>query len=471
MKQSAEMTLRQRTIQGGAMLVGRQVAGIVLSLVGVLLVTRIIGPHQYGVYAASASIIMFLSNLGTWGLDVYLLRKADEPTIQEYNQAFTLLALIALTFSGSIIVFRNEIGHLLRMAEVGHVIAVLALGIPASLLAVPAIVKLDRRLAFKRVAFNELVSQLAFYFVAVPLALKGAGAWAPTLGYLMQQISLMATSYWGNRFRPGWNWEIKLIHQLLGYGSSYSSSVWVWQCRDLVNPLIVGRFAGAEAVAYVAVAIRLAALLSFAKSVTWRVAIAALAKLGGDRERLCRTITEGMRLQIIAVGVPLAAFALVASIALPVVFGPRWNPTLTVFPFIGLSYLSNSAFTLHTSVLYLLHKNWYVTWFHVVHLILFAGSAALLIPFVGFIGYGWAEVVALGSYFLLHRLLSREVPRPSYSVAAVWYVVATLILCLSWFANPIRYLGFSLFLLPLLLRTEREDLAGYFSLFLSPRET
>jgi O-antigen/teichoic acid export membrane protein len=461
------MSLRRNVIQGGAFLVGRQAAGIVLSLVGVLLVTRIIGPHQYGIYAMAVGIVLFLTNLGTWGLDVYLLRAPEEPTDEEFNQAFTLLAVVAVLFAGGLLGFSTEIARLVRTPAVGPVIAVLALGIPFDQLATPAIVKLDRALNFRRVAWMELVSQLSFYAVAVPLALKKGGAWAPVAGYLTQQISLLILSYWGTGFRPRWHWEMRLIRRMLSYGTSYSSSIWVWQLRDLVNPLIVGRFAGAEGVAFVAVSIRIAALLAFAKSVTWRVAMAALAKLDGNRDRLRKSISEGMSLQTFAVGLPLAGFALVAPFALPLVFGPRWNPALSVLPFIALSYLSNAMFNLHSSVLYLLQKNWEVTWFHCVHILLFAGSAFLLVPRVGFAGYGWAEVVALASYVVIHVFVTREVGSPSYGGAAIWYFTAATIFALCVLGPPIAYLGFLVLMVPTLLPRERASLLGYAQILLS----
>jgi O-antigen/teichoic acid export membrane protein len=461
------MSLRRNVIQGGAFLVGRQAVGIAVSLMGVLLVTRIIGPHQYGIYATAVGIVLFLSNLGTWGLDVYLLRKSEEPTTEEFNQVFTLLALIAVVFTGGIVLFRGEIARLVRTPAVGPVIAVLALGIPFDQLATPAIVKLDRALNFRRVAWMELVSQLAFYIPAVPLALKRGDAWAPVAGYLTQQASLLVLSYWGTGFRPGWRWETSLIRKMLSYGTGYSSSIWIWQLRDLVNPLIVGRFAGVDSVAFVAVGIRIAGLLAFAKSVTWRVAIAALAKLDGNRDRLRRAITEGMRLQTFAVGLPLASFALVAPIALPLVFGPRWNPTLSVFPFIALSYLSNAVFNLHSSVLYLLQKNWKVTWFHCVHILLFAASAALLVPRLGFVGYGWAEVVALASYVVIHVFVTQEVGRPSYGTAAIWYFTAAAVFALCVIGPPVAYLGFFVLLAPALLPGERESMLGYAQILMS----
>jgi O-antigen/teichoic acid export membrane protein len=461
------MSLRRSVIQGGAFLVGRQAAGIVLSLVGVLLVTRIIGPHQYGIFATGVGIVMFISNLATWGLDVYLLRKPEEPTPVEFNQAFTLLALIAVIFTGAIFVFRDEIARLVRAPLVGPVIAVLALGIPFDQLATPAIVKLDRALNFRRVAWMELISQVGFYVLAVPLALKGAGAWAPVAGYLTQQVTLMTLSYWGTGFRPGWHWELALIRKMLNYGTSYSSSIWVWQLRDLVNPLVVGRFAGVDGVAFVAVGIRIAALLALAKNVTWRVSIAALAKLEGNRDRLRNAITEGMKLQTFAVGLPLAGFAIVAPFVFPLVFGNRWNPTLLVFPLIALGYLSNAVFSLHSSVLYLLQKNWDVTCFHCVHIVLFALSAALLVHRLGFVGYGWAEVVALSSYAIIHVFIKREVGSPSYAMAAVWYFTAAAVFGLCLLGRPVVYLAVPVLLFPVLLPKERESMLGYAHILLS----
>jgi hypothetical protein len=52
------------------------------------------------------------------------------------------------------------IAGLIRIPEAGAVLGVLSIGIPFSLLAIPAIVKLDRELNFKAVAVNELVSQV-----------------------------------------------------------------------------------------------------------------------------------------------------------------------------------------------------------------------------------------------------------------------------------------------------------------------
>jgi PST family polysaccharide transporter len=261
--------------------------------------------------------------------------------------------------------------------------------------------------------------------------------------------------------RLRFHWNFKLAREMLGYGLSYSGAIWIWQTRALVNPLIVGRFAGAQGVGFVALAIRLVEVLSFIKQATWRVAMAALAKLDGNRERLRRSITEGMCLQALMVGLPLTIFAGVAPFILPHIFGARWDPAFRLFPFLALSYLMNSIFNLHTSVLALLQRNLHIVYFHTVHVILFAGSAVLLVSRFGYIGYGWAEVIAFGSYYVLHHYLRLSVGSPNYGRTLLWFLVCGIGIIASSTPDKLRIAVLLLLPLPLLFPKERASLEGY----------
>jgi O-antigen/teichoic acid export membrane protein len=461
-------SLRQRALQGGAFLAIRQGTGILLSLVGVFVVTRVIGPDQYGLYAAGFGLVSFLSGIGTWGLDVYLLRKSVEPEPKEYNQAFTLLLVAGVLLGLCLWVGHQCIAdNLLKLPKLGNLLGAMALGLPLNLLTLPAVVRLDRDLNFKRVALNELAAQLSYYILAVPIALHGGGAWAPVSGYLAQQLVSTALMYSASRWRPALHWEPKLIKDMLSYGFSYSSSLWIWQLRTLVNPILVGRLAGAEAVAFVALSIRFAEMLAFVKDATWRIAMATFAKLGEEPERLSRSIEEGMYLQVLAVGMPLVGFALAAPLMVGTIFGQHWLPVLAIYPFVAISYLTNALFNLHSSVLYLLRKNFKVAWFHVLHIGLFAGSALVLIPRIGYIGYGWAEICALASYPLIHLFIAGVVGSPNYRAPLLWYFALLSILVFSTFGGIERYLSPLALLLPLLFSDQRKMLVYYFSILVN----
>jgi PST family polysaccharide transporter len=195
--------------------------------------------------------------------------------------------------------------------------------------------------------------------------------------------------------------------------------------------------------------------------------VVALAKLGDNKTRLRKSIQEGMRLQVLAVGLPMVSFALVAPVVITLVFGKNWNPVLQIFPLIAVSYLTRTVFNLHSSVLYLKEKNLQVAWFNLVHVALFAGSAFLLMPHLGMIGYGWAEIFALASCFILHLYTIREVGSLNYTEALIWYTILVAVLILSAINNEARYLSCLLLLVPLVSTKERNSLIGYFQIFKS----
>ena len=92
------MSLRSQVMRGGVYLALRQGLGMVISLGGVLLLTRTIGPDQYGIYTAVYSLFWYLQTISQLGISVYLVRReGQEEQKFIYDQGFTLLLLMALS--------------------------------------------------------------------------------------------------------------------------------------------------------------------------------------------------------------------------------------------------------------------------------------------------------------------------------------------------------------------------------------
>lgn len=431
------MNLKQQVMSGGFYLALRQGVGMAISLGGVLLLTRLIGPEQYGLYAGTFGISWYIQTLFQMGVDVYLVRHEGEESAMIQHQAFTLLLLLSIlgvAFSWLIMPWLEQ---WMNMPGFAGVARAMFTSLPIVFLMKVPMALLERRLDYQRIAFIELANQVIYYMIALGLAFQGYGVWAAVIAWWIQQIQGMLLFFWVSGYRPQWCWEPVLIRKMLRYGTGYSASTWVWCLRGLVNPMLVGRFAGAEAVGYVALAIRLAEVLGFVKTATWRIALSALAKFQGDRGRLLRAVNEGMGLQILALGPLVVSFAWVAPWLMPRLFGPQWVAVVAVFPFIAFGNLTNALFNMHSSTLYVLQRNWEVTLFHLGHVILFGGAAALLLPRVGFIGYGWAELVAIGSYLIIHHFLVKGVGQPSYALPVIWwggFVAALFVYQIGWWA-------------------------------------
>jgi O-antigen/teichoic acid export membrane protein len=419
-------SLRGKIFEGGALLMGRQLVSMALSVVGLLVITRIIGPAAYGPYVAALGICQYAQNLGQAGIGVYLVRADGEVTKRTYDVATTLLLLssggLMLLLEGSL----PLIAKWVPMAGLTPLLAVILVTVVLQTLTVAASARLERALDFRRVAMIETVGQLLYYGAALPLVLLGFGVWSLVTGWCLQQLFLCVAFHVAARYRPRLAWDRAIVRAMLDYTFGYAASDWLWQLRGLINPLIVGHFLPAEAVGQVGLAIRMLELLSFTKTIAYRLSVAVLAKVQHEPAKLVAAATDGMRLQTLALGPVLLGFSWFGGVILSLVFGKRWEPVMLVYPYLALSYLTNAQFNLHSSILYVLKRNWAVSWFHIVHIALFAGAAWIAVDRWGIVGYGYAEMVALLSYPVIHRSVRDAVGSPHYGISALWWAAVAI---------------------------------------------
>ncbi|GAA6743876.1 oligosaccharide flippase family protein [Thermus antranikianii] len=425
------MELRGQVLRGGAFLIFRQGLGILLSFVGIALLLRAIGPREYGLYAAVLGLYTYLLNLGQLGIGVYLVRRKGKTHVQDFQQAISLLLVLGVGTALLAVASLPLLGRWLAIEGLATVALSVFAGLPLGLLTVPFSAYLERELKYREVALVEVGGQVIYYLVALPLAYRDFGVWAPVLGWWSQLLF----TFWGlRRAAPipfHWFWDWAKVKDMVSYGLSFSSSMWVWQLRGLVTPLIVGRYLGPEAVGYVNLAVRLVESLGFVKAATWRISIAAFAKVQNDKGRLARAIVEASELQVLAVGLPLLGFALVGPWLMPKLFGTVWIPAISLFPFVAVGYLVNAVFNMHSSVLYVLQRNWDVTVFHLVHVGIFALVAWLGVSKLGLWGYGWAELAALLSYAVVYARTVRNIGPFDQRIAMLWAFLVGL--ALFWY--------------------------------------
>jgi O-antigen/teichoic acid export membrane protein len=441
-------------LRGGLFLAVRQAIGFVLGVASTILVTRTIGPAAYGLFAAAYGIFCFLSQLSQWGITVYLIRTEEEVVEDLFHQAFSLLLALGIGMASLALLAIPLIERVVKLQGFAAVAFVFFLGLPFYLLTQVPLARLERNMDYQRLALIELAGQVVFFVVAVFLAFKGFGVWAPVTGFWASQLVAGILLYRISGYIPKLIWNRQVVREMIAYGLGFSSSIWIWQLRTLVNPVLVSRCLGAEAVGYVAVAITLVNKMCFVKNATWRLSIAALSRVQGNRSRLAQAVQEGMQLQVMALGPILVAFLCVAPWLLPIIYGDRWLPVLVILPYVALGSLTNALFNLHSSVLYVLRRNWEVTQFHLLHVALFAGSAAVLVPRFGLLGYGLAEIAALPSYGLINKYLTKEVGGIRYAKAATWFLPFAAAL----YVHQIGWWAALLLVVPLLWRDNWADI-------------
>jgi O-antigen/teichoic acid export membrane protein len=422
------------TARGAIYLAGRYGLGVIVGVANMLVMTWWIGPHAYGLFVTAIGLVAFLAMVARGGIDTYLVR-CELADARIYGIATTLVLGasfgLMLAAAAATPLFIRWYGS---REFVPPYLALLG-AIPVSALTGVPMAKLERSLEFRRIAGIELAGQSLGLVVAASLAWLRAGVWAPVIGQIVWQLFTLvaAGACAAIPFRP--RFDAQHARRMLSYGIGLTASLRTWQFRTLVNPLIVGRLVGAEGVAYVALAIRVAESLGSFRLAAGRMAIAALARLQGRHEEFRRTLDQALYLQVVTLGPLLCGFALLGPFLVRHVIGARWMPSMQIYPFAAAGVLMNSVYNLQASALFVVGKQWLVMRSYFAHVVLLAGVTFMLLPRLGLIAYGWAELVACGAYFLIHSGLAQTVPI-SYQRLRPWVAGFVAVL----FLVPMGYL-------------------------------
>jgi O-antigen/teichoic acid export membrane protein len=401
--------LSMLTTRGGIYLGLRYGLGVVVSLGNMLVLTRWIGPHAYGLFVTALGLTSFLAALARGGIDTYIVRMEGKPDKRVYDVATTLILGHSILLVAGSVAALPLLVRWYGSREFVPAYLVTLLTIPLAGLAGPPTAKLERELNFRAVAGIELGGQVLALIVSMAMAWGGFGVWAPVTGLLVWQFWAAGGALAAAGLAPALRFDRAQARAMLAFGAGYSASLRVWQLRTLVNPLLVGRFAGPEAVAFVALAIRIAEGLGFVRIAAGRLAIAALARLRHDPPKFQSALENALHLQVLTLGPLLCVFALAAPALVPRLIGTCWLPSLQVYPFVAAAVLVNSLYNLQASALFVAGRQWVVMRAYVWHVALLVGTTVILLPRLGILGYGWAELAACAGYGVLHAGLARVI--------------------------------------------------------------
>lgn len=416
--------LKQKVLKGSISLTLRQLLASALSLVSVFVIARTLGPALYGVVSASLGIFYFFRWTIRFGLGTYIVRQPDLKD-EEVEQILYLYGLGGLLICVGLWLLAPAFSWWIGRSEITLLLRLLLPALWIDLIGSVSMSLLQRQLRFDLVSLVESVSMIVNYLLSVPIVLMYSSVLGPILGVVLQYVVATGLSIffmpvkWRNRL----SW--KVLEAPVRYGISYYSSNCFFNLRELTVPLFVSRLAGIEAVGYTNITIRMAHQLLLLRKVIRRMSIGVMAKVVDNAAATRSALTQGMVYQALLMGAVCALFGSCATWLIPAVFGEKWLLSAQLFPLIGIATLVGAIFDLHSATLYAVAKNRDVSILNVAYIGSLWLACVVLIPPLGFWGYGVAELVALPSYFLVHRSVTKLFGSPDYSLAA-WLVATSL---------------------------------------------
>lgn len=406
----------------------RRIASLILGLLGLTLLTRVVGPGAQGLFAAASGLVGYLTALGLMGIDVYLIREKRDAPLELFHLAFWWLLLSGLGLAlagGGVILLAGH--YWVRTEGFIPVALTLCATVPFTLVSYVPLALLERELDYQFTTRVEVASQLSYYVVGIPMAWLGYGVWSLVAGFVVSQLILPLGFFGATRYRPRWYWNRSALRDMLSYSFMQALGGWIYKITSLAPSMILLPLAGKEAVGYLSVANRFIQTISFAKGPAGRLSIPAFARVQDELPRLTRAVNEAMQLQTLALGVPIAVFTLVAPLILPLLLGARWDINILIMAFsITVSRILLSAlFAIQGSALYVMKQNWLMLKANIAYGIAFVAVAypatAFLPQEYKLFGYLMADLIAhFPTYWYKHWGMRQHIGRPSYGITMLW---------------------------------------------------
>ncbi|WP_349899817.1 lipopolysaccharide biosynthesis protein [Parafrigoribacterium soli] len=332
-------SLGTRAARGAATTLAAQGAKTVVQLASVVVLARLLSPHDYGLIAMVVAIIGIGEIFRDFGLSSAAIQ-APELTRQQRDNLFWInagigVALAAIVFAGAgLLVAAYQQPELLPIAHA------LSLTFVFNGLATQYRAGLIRELRFMAIARADVTAPAVALLVAIGCAIAGWGYWALVWQQLTQVFVLLVMVAGAARWLPGRPRRAANMRGLLRFGWNLVASQLIGYVSNNVDSVLIGlRFGAAPLGLYNRAFQLLMTPLNQVRSPLTTVALPVLSKLTDDRRRYEEYVAAGQ----LALGYTLVAgLGLVASAAEPTTrlfLGEQWlavAPVLRLFAIAGI---------------------------------------------------------------------------------------------------------------------------------------
>lgn len=320
------VTLGTAAARGGSLTLLGQAIKICLQLVGLIILTRLLAPEDFGLTAMVIAFIGVGEILRDFGLSSAAMQAQSLSAAQKSN-----LFWLNTGFGAAVMILAIAASPLIALFfdEPRLVWITLALSVTFLLNGIGTQfgVELSRNLRFAPLVSVELLAQLFGLVAAFVLALAGAGYWALVAQQIAYALVLCCGRLLVARWRPGFPSRDASVRSFINYGKNMVAAQGLSYAASNTDNLVIGRQFGTVWLGYYnrAYQVLMVPVNQLLNPLT-NVVLPVLSKLLGDPARFARAVV-GLN-AMVGLGAT-AVFSVICAAGVPavrVLFGAGWAP-------------------------------------------------------------------------------------------------------------------------------------------------
>lgn len=307
-----------------------------------LILARLLPPQAFGVIALASAYVDFLQLFRNQGTTAALIQR-ERLRPEHLDSAFWGSLVLGLIMGALAFATAGWYAAVAREPDLQPVVRWLSFAFILSGLSSVQDAILRREMRFQALAMRSVVGRTLAGVVAIVAALRGLGIWSLVLLILVYQGANVFLLWRASSWRPRWRFSWSHYRELLAFGIGMLGLSLIRFARGRADNFLIGLGLGAAPLGYYSIAHQvvggLEALVSGSIApVLW----STLTRLQRDQVRLARAIRQAAEMLSLATWPVFVGLAAVAPLAVPVVLGERWLPSVPVLAAVALSAVPGS---------------------------------------------------------------------------------------------------------------------------------
>jgi O-antigen/teichoic acid export membrane protein len=296
----------------------------VIAAIQLMVVARLLVPADFGVMAASATIVLAFMTISELGLESALIAKAKVDQ-EDLAVAWTVAIARGSVMAACLWASAEMIGQAMQMPQLASLLRVHAWLLVLQGLQSPAMASVLKNLNLRRRVSMDLLRRVIEATAIITLALWLRNVWALLLGQMVGMCVGSLLSFWVAPFRPRLSLYRPACDYFLRYGKHLNVTTLCIFGVMSGGELVIGRILGQEALGFYQIALAIPLLLGVRATVLiHQISMPTYALLQQDQPGVARVFELQMGL-VGLIFIPLAAgVAVLAPVIVPLAFGPQW---------------------------------------------------------------------------------------------------------------------------------------------------
>lgn len=317
---------------------GTQILAQLISWGATLAVIRILDPHDYGLFAMTQVVLVFLNFLNGHGFVGALIQSKEVDPIR-IRQAFGMLLLLNLTLAAlQLFVAAPLAADYYREPEIASIMRWQALIYLATPFLILPEAMMTRELEFRKPAIINLLTALVGCTVSIAMALMGYGVWTLVVAPIAMFWSRALMLTWTTKLLVKPSFDFRGSGGMFAFGFTVLASHGFWIVQSQSDIFIAGRQFNPHDLGLYAEALFVTQIFA-AKFVPPlnEVAFPAYARLQHDQNALASAFLKAVRL-IMLIACPLyLGMAISAGPFVETVMGPKWLEAIPLVQILALA--------------------------------------------------------------------------------------------------------------------------------------